>query len=195
MQPAVASNPGAILAADFTSAGVLENACCRLTLPLRVAPGISTGEWRRYSYLVRNGVPQGQPVRTDRIRCTHDGTAKAVRIPIVRDQDDVRSGSCEIRARMRRIRACRGDRPLTIHSGRPIEMITAERICVMKLNVRAAIGGALAAAVLSCAAQAAGPFDGTYSGPAVLVFGNNGSICKTFHTGTIYLTPYSDCVI
>jgi hypothetical protein len=45
------------------------------------------------------------------------------------------------------------------------------------------VGGALiAAAALTCAAQAAGPFDGTYIGTAVLLSGNNGAICKTFST-------------
>ncbi len=37
--------------------------------------------------------------------------------------------------------------------------------------------GALA---LSCAAYAAGAFDGTYAGMARLGAGNNGSVCKTF---------------
>jgi hypothetical protein len=52
-------------------------------------------------------------------------------------------------------------------------------------SVRLALvgGGALiAAAALVCAAQAAGPFDGTYTGQAALVSGNNGAICKTFAT-------------
>jgi len=40
-------------------------------------------------------------------------------------------------------------------------------------------GGALMA--LAGAAWAAGPFDGTYTGEAALVRGNNGSICRTFH--------------
>ncbi len=46
-----------------------------------------------------------------------------------------------------------------------------------------AVGGALiAAAALAGAARAAGPFDGTYTGPAVLLSGNNGTVCKTFST-------------
>jgi hypothetical protein len=52
-------------------------------------------------------------------------------------------------------------------------------------SVRSALfgsGALIAAATLAYAAQAAGPFDGTYTGQAALVSGNNGSICKTFAT-------------
>jgi hypothetical protein len=41
-------------------------------------------------------------------------------------------------------------------------------------------GALIAVAGLAVAAQAAGPFDGTYSGPAALVSGNNSAVCKTF---------------
>lgn len=41
-------------------------------------------------------------------------------------------------------------------------------------------GALIAVAVLAFAAQAAGPFDGTYSGPATMVSGNNSAVCKTF---------------
>jgi hypothetical protein len=41
-------------------------------------------------------------------------------------------------------------------------------------------GVVIAALALSCAAYAAGAFDGTYAGMARLGAGNNGSICKTF---------------
>jgi|HubBroStandDraft_1064217.scaffolds.fasta_scaffold493530_2 hypothetical protein len=41
-------------------------------------------------------------------------------------------------------------------------------------------GALIAVAGLDYAAQAAGPFDGTYTGPATLVSGNNSAVCKTF---------------
>jgi hypothetical protein len=43
-------------------------------------------------------------------------------------------------------------------------------------------GALIAVAGLNYAAQAAGPFDGTYRGPATLVSGNNSAVCKTFAT-------------
>lgn len=43
-------------------------------------------------------------------------------------------------------------------------------------------GALIAVAGLAFAAQAAGPFDGTYTGQAALVSGNNGGVCKTFNT-------------
>ena len=41
-------------------------------------------------------------------------------------------------------------------------------------------GALIAVAGLAIAAQAAGPFDGTYTGPATLTSGNNSAVCKTF---------------
>jgi hypothetical protein len=41
-------------------------------------------------------------------------------------------------------------------------------------------GALIALAGLAFAAQAAGPFDGTYTGPATLASGNNSAVCKTF---------------
>jgi hypothetical protein len=43
-------------------------------------------------------------------------------------------------------------------------------------------GALIAVAGLAIAAQAAGPFDGTYTGQAALVSGNGGAVCKTFAT-------------
>jgi len=43
-------------------------------------------------------------------------------------------------------------------------------------------GALTAAGALALAAEAAGPFDGTYTGQADLIRGNNGSMCKTFAT-------------
>jgi len=41
-------------------------------------------------------------------------------------------------------------------------------------------GALIAAGALALGAQAAGPFDGTYTGEAAMTRGNNGSICKTY---------------
>jgi hypothetical protein len=43
-------------------------------------------------------------------------------------------------------------------------------------------GGLIVAAALAFAAHAAGAFDGTYTGQAALVSGNNSSTCHTFST-------------
>jgi hypothetical protein len=52
-------------------------------------------------------------------------------------------------------------------------------------TVWSALAGAsalIAVAGLAFAAQAAGPFDGTYTGQAALVSGNNSGVCQTFNT-------------
>ena len=41
-------------------------------------------------------------------------------------------------------------------------------------------GALIVVAGLAIAAQAAGPFDGTYTGPATMTSGNNSAVCKTF---------------